>query len=483
MKDLNRTYKTYSAQYGALIEATSQIYCDYEPADPTTTEALAFWLGEIGIFPDRPTSKIKYIRALSDFCMAYTASIEGRVIWPSANAEFSGGPYGGEIVRRLKKALEGRYLKKLQLSSKKDKLCAVYEIRVPDFGHLTRFKPHGLSPVVQVRSQKVRRSGKQTGGHKLSLKRFDQEQIAKLQTEMRKIRACMAAHPLTHPNGATFSTITRIFNNSDLEQGGRSYGSYQNYSESERLTMTIDREPVCEIDLKSCYLAIIAAKQKTRLPDDPYAVIPYVQEHLGTDRFTEVRNLMKLVVSKLLSVDGKPTTFPKGEKYRGSDGRIQTRTVKQKFNVPKKVTAKSLYAQIYDTYPFLRKRSLNVFQLMNIESNIMTATTLQLALKDIPTYPVHDCLICKASDEGRVLEALKDILVQYLGSIPALDVTYADGTYRIYKASYPEHFKHYFEEDMIVHPGEEDDFLVIDDQDYQHLAGLTQYQLGKEGRV
>lgn len=477
MKDENRTYKIDSHQFGTLVEGTSQIYCDFEPADATTREALAFWLRELGIFPDRPTSVIKYISALSDFCMAFMSSIDGLVFWPGANAEFTGSPYGGAVVRKLKKALQGRYMQRIQRSSKKDKLCAVYKISIPDFGHPLKFKAHGLGPVVKVRSPKVRRNGKQTGGQNISLKRFDAQEVKRLQDEVRLIRACMAAHPLTHPEGATFSTITRIFNNSDLEQGGRSYGSYQNHSESVRLTMTIDLEPVCEIDLKSCYLAIIAGKQNKRLPDDPYSVIPYVQKHQGTDKYTEARNLMKLVVSKLLSVDGKPTTFPQGEKFKDLDGKVKTRTVKQKYNVPKKVTAKSLYDEIYQTYPFLKTCDLDVFKLMNIESNIMTATILQLAIVDVPTYPVHDCLICKVSDKDVVLEALRENLTHYLGGIPALDITYPNGTCQAYKADYPDHYTDYSE--ITNYPEEDEDYLVIDDEDYQFLEDFTDQELGK----
>ncbi|WP_185803195.1 hypothetical protein [Pontivivens nitratireducens] len=479
MKDENRTYKTYSHQFGNVIEGTSKVYCDFEPADATTYEALAFWLRELGIFPDRRTSEKKFIWALSDFCMAYMSSIDGRVFWPSANAEFTDSAYGGTFVRELKKALEGQYLQKVQPSSKRDRLCAVYKIRIPNFGHALKFKPHGLSPAIQVRSPKVPRAGHSTGGHKLSLKRFDQEEVSRLHNEVRLIRACMAAHPLNHPTGATFSTITRIFNNSDLEQGGRSYGSYQNHSESVRLSMTIDLEPVCEIDLKSCYLAIIAGKLSKRLPDDPYSILPYVQKHQGTDRFTEARNLMKLLVSKLLSVDGEPTSFPKGEKVRGEDGKVKTRTVKQKYNVPKKVSAKSLYDEIYQTYPFLKTCDLDVFKLMNIESNIMTATILQLALADVPSYPVHDCLICKVSDKDVVLEALRENLIHYLGAVPALDITYPNGTCQIYKADYPDHYTDYSE--ITNYPEEDEDYSVIDDEDYQFLEDLTDQELG-EGR-
>lgn len=413
--------------------------------------------------------------------MAYQSSLEGRIFWPSANSEFTGCRYTGAITRPLKQAMKNRYMRRVQRSSKRDKLCAVYETSIPNFGHPLRFKSHGLGPVIKVRSPKVRRGGKVTGGQNLSLKRFDPQEVQKLQNEIRTIRTCMAKHPLTHPSGVQFSMITRIFNNASIKQGGRSYGSYQNYSESERLTMSIDGEPVCEIDIKSCYLAIIAGRAKIRLPDDPYSALPYVLKHADTasEPYKQARNLMKLMVSKLLSVDGKPSTFPQGEKVKMANGETKTLTVKQKYNVSKKVTAKGLYDEIYETYPFLRTNSHNVFELMHTESNIMTSTLHQLALKDVPAYPVHDCLICKVSDKERVLEALKENLIFYLGSVPALDVTYPDGTCNIYKAEYPEHYIPCLgREEAILSQQDEADFI---DDDYSVIEEYFDHE-GEEGK-
>lgn len=475
MKDEKRTYTKTSEQFGELSEGTSQVYSDFEPADASTYAALVFWLTELGIKPDRPTSEEKYIRALSDFCMANRSSIDGRIFWPSANDEFSGCPYTGSIVRPLKQAMTNKNMWRIQRSSKRDKLCTIYATYVPDFGHPLKFKPHGLGPIIKVRSPKVRREGKVTGGQNLSLNRFDQQEVKQLKDEVRIIRACMATHPLTHPTGSQFSTITRIFNNASLQQGGRSYGSYQNYAEHVRLKMTIDREPVCEIDIKSCYLSIIAGKQGIRLPDDPYSVLPYVQRYAdaGDGAHKRARKLMKLMVSKLLSVDEEPSSFPQGEKVRATDGKTKTLTVKQKYNVPKKVTAKSLYAEIYETYRFLKSNPHNVFELMNIESNVMTATLLELALEDIPAYPVHDCLICKISESKRVLEALKGNLAHYIGAIPALDVTYPDGSCQVYRAEYPESYTTYSELDEPVQPIEVEHDSVIDDEDYPVLEDLS----------
>lgn len=464
MKDNKRTYTTTSAQFGDLIEGTSQVYREFEPADATTNAALEFWLTELGIKPDRPKSKEKYIRALSDFCMAHRYSIDGRIFWPSANAELSGNPYTGSIVRPLMKALKGRYMRRVQRSSKRDKLCAVYEANIPDFGHPLKFKLHGIGPVIKVRSPRLKKGGKTTGGQSLSLKKFNTEEIQNLQGEIRIIRACMARHPLTHPNGVQFRTITRIFNNASTNQGGRSYGTYQNYAESERLTMTIDNEAVCEIDIKSCYLSIMAGKRGISLPDDPYSVLPYVMKHelAGSASYKQARSLMKLMVSKLLSSEAEASNFPQGDKIRTEDGGSTTLSVKQKYSLPKKLTAKKLYDEIYEVYPFMRDKNQSVFELMNIESNIMTATLLELALKDIPAYPVHDCLICKASDKDIVLAELRNNLKHYIGCVPAMDITYPDGECKLYKAEYPDHYTPYFKA-KDSNPTKEDDNSLIDD--------------------
>lgn len=242
--------------------------------------------------------------------------------------------------------------------------------------------------------------------------------------------------------------------------------------------MTIDNEEVCEIDIKSCYLSIIAGKQGIQLPDDPYSVLPYVQRYAdnGDEAHKRARNLMKLMMSKLLSVDGEPASFPQGEKVKSADGTTKILTVKQKYQVPKKVTAKSLYEEIYETFRFLKSNSHNVFELMNIESNAMTATLLELSLEDIPAYPVHDCLICKISDSKRVLETLRRNLHHYIGSIPAIDITYPDGSCQVYGADYPEFYTPYSE----IHAPERainvEQVSETDDEDYQVLEDYSDYE-------
>ncbi|MDO6586121.1 hypothetical protein Q4543_11360 [Salipiger sp. 1_MG-2023] len=121
-----------------------------------------------------------------------------------------------------------------------------------------------------------------------------------------------------------------------------------------------------------------------------------------------------------------------------------------------------------------------MFELMNIESNIMTATMLHLALEDIPSYPVHDCLICKHSDSERVLEVLRDKLRQSLGAIPALDITDPKGICHTHKAEYPDHYINYPEYEGQNTTKEEEDFLLIDDDDYQVLEDFEPE--GEEGK-
>jgi hypothetical protein len=88
------------------------------------------------------------------------------------------------------------------------------------------------------------------------------------------MKAFLARFELT---GGRHEGYIRIFNNQSWQKGGRLYsqcqGSYQLMPEHERLDMTINGEPVAEIDIKASFLTIYHAKLGMPLGDreDPYA--------------------------------------------------------------------------------------------------------------------------------------------------------------------------------------------------------------------
>ena len=40
----------------------------------------------------------------------------------------------------------------------------------------------------------------------------------------------------------------------------------------------------------------------------------------------------------------------------------------------------------------------------------------------IPTYPVHDCLLCRRSDQGVVVKALQEAMMNQIGAVVVMDV-------------------------------------------------------------
>ena len=79
---------------------------------------------------------------------------------------------------------------------------------------------------------------------------------------------------------------------------------------------------------------------------------------------------------------------------------------------------------------------LRVFELMYEESEIIGQTMLRLYNEhSIPTYPVHDCLMCRVEDVELVLRELSATANRRLGAAISLDVTYADRPTEYYKAT------------------------------------------------
>jgi hypothetical protein len=96
----------------------------------------------------------------------------------------------------------------------------------------------------------------------------------RLEADIRELNEFLARFDLT---GGTHYGYTRVFNNRSWKAGGRLYSpgehSYQQMPEAERLKMTINGEPVAEIDIKASQLTIYHAMVGEPLEgsSDPYA--------------------------------------------------------------------------------------------------------------------------------------------------------------------------------------------------------------------
>jgi hypothetical protein len=212
--------------------------------------------------------------------------------------------------------------------------------------------------------------------------------------------------------GATFSGLRRIFSQGGSDdyqwnQGGRLYalgtGHYQQTPEDERLEMTIDHEPVVEIDIRASHLTIFhGVSGETFDPrEDPYEITGFPRD----------------IIKKWINV-----TFGKGAfQARWSRGNREDLGIE---NISKLYPAVKVMNAVLDVHPLLRQwetSKFNVFSLEFIESQIMVNTMLQLKRAfGLVSLPVHDSLICKVSDQNVVHQVLSDTFKLHCGITPYL---------------------------------------------------------------
>jgi hypothetical protein len=205
-----------------------------------------------------------------------------------------------------------------------------------------------------------------------------------------------------------FRGVRRIFNNGespafDWNQGGRIYavgGGYQNTKKVERLKLTIDGEPVAEIDVKASFVSILSAMRGMPLDpnDDPYDIdgLP--------------RPVAKAVVTMSLGHHRFHARWP-SEVKRDLEKKLGIA------NLGKAYPLKNVLPLITAKLPAMANwgnTGVSCFDLQFIESEAMLLAVERLAYEHgVATLPVHDSLIVPRSQ----LELAKEALVQAFGEV------------------------------------------------------------------
>ena len=101
-------------------------------------------------------------------------------------------------------------------------------------------------------------------------------------------------------------------------------------------------------------------------------------------------------------------------------------SVREQYNIPKDAKAADYFDDILNTFPFLRLVTDNCHDLMYIESQIMITAMSELNKIGVVTYPVHDCLMCKRTDEETVISSIQKAMIARLGTTIMMDVSYSD---------------------------------------------------------
>ncbi len=214
--------------------------------------------------------------------------------------------------------------------------------------------------------------------------------------------------------GGRHRGFIRGFNNGDQpdfdwNKGGRLYSqpdtSYQQLSKEDRLRMTINGEPVVEVDIRASYLTILHAlcHRSADLPEDPYAV-PSIP-----------RDIVKMWVVPTLGFDGHLKRWPPemAKEFLAEHGKKLGKVWPLK-KVRESVTAALPLLKDWGTL------GVTWADLMYLESEAVLRTMLKLMAMEIPSLPVHDSLIVPRSAEIDLIPILKEQYRAVCGVEPKL---------------------------------------------------------------
>jgi hypothetical protein len=239
-----------------------------------------------------------------------------------------------------------------------------------------------------------------------------------LEDNVRELNEFFAQQQL---RGGRHHGYVRIFHNGDSphflwNMGGRVYSqhfteSYQVMSGDERLEMTINGEPVAEIDIRASYLSIFLSMHGIQLPEgDPYAL-----PGLGPEHRTAVKAWMVATFG-----NSKPIVRWPPRMVQKSPELKQHRVA----TITEAALAKYPTLRLWGQSPQTRA-PYSWADLMWIESNVMLGTMLELKRKhQIPSLSVHDSLIVPASAAEKAREVLEQTFISHRDVAPQLKINW-----------------------------------------------------------
>jgi hypothetical protein len=231
----------------------------------------------------------------------------------------------------------------------------------------------------------------------------------KLEDDVRELNEFLA---LQHIEGGVHHGYIRIFQNGDeagfnWNFGGRLYSqppasNYQQMSKLKRLKMTMNGEPVAEIDIRASYLTLFHAwhGEQLDLNSDPYRV-----SGLGLGGRDVAKLWTVATFGSPKPITRWPTALLKG--YEEDHHRkLDRKHYPVDFVREKVLLQHPLMARWGEP---LRGRVRTWADLMYWESVVMVATMLVLMRDhDVPSLAVHDSLIVPRSATNIAATALKD---------------------------------------------------------------------------
>jgi hypothetical protein len=233
---------------------------------------------------------------------------------------------------------------------------------------------------------------------------------------VKQMNAMWLQHPLHLPTTPSstemyFASATRIYHNGNFDSGGRWYGGWTSLSRETRKQLTIDGEPVVEVDLNASLLTLLSCVVSQPMQcgntwEYAYAV---VAERLEFDEPYEVsRAKVKQVIVELIGTGNphkaEPAAHDKDSPFDDSE------TSKEEFNY-----IRDLCHQAYPALLMLNQKDMNFVAALSFhEATIITQTMLRLKDIGVAAYSMHDGLIVKQSNADITVSTLREVYDEYV---------------------------------------------------------------------
>jgi hypothetical protein len=181
--------------------------------------------------------------------------------------------------------------------------------------------------------------------------------------------------------------LYRVFNNGSWTAGGRFYGGWwMTMPSAERKRLTLDGEPMVELDFKGLHprMAYHLAGRPLAADDDPY--------ELGAAWAGVDRGVLKVAFNQLLAV--------------GPDGGIRK---PPGVTLPRGVTYRDLLAALEEKHRPIRPwlRCAKALELQHLDSQIAAGVLSYFTTAlERPVLPVHDSFVVAARDERKLGETM-----------------------------------------------------------------------------
>lgn len=213
-----------------------------------------------------------------------------------------------------------------------------------------------------------------------------------------------------------YPSLSAVFSRGDFYSGGRLYSivkrgvGWQNLSQEERNTITINHEPTVELDFRALHISMLYALMGKQLKEDPYAYFSpemrtlYKTLMLRLLNAGSVSGTLQSIERTLWTLNRKPLIFSKELKFLNAVEQFQP-------------DWRELVIALMEHHKTIQRyfgSDCGIY-LQRLDGEMMLRILSILTSEGIPALPVHDSVIVPQGAQSRATEVMGEVYRRYMG--------------------------------------------------------------------